>query len=119
MHVRALAAPLAPGLLQARGQIVRRAPGDRGLLNPAPSDPLVKQTVAFLRALRSPAVRRGVKRAAKPLFIAALAQYLVLRALLLPVSMALKLVSFWPVESCWPVESFSATCGPLDCQSRE
>ncbi|GBF98083.1 hypothetical protein Rsub_10312 [Raphidocelis subcapitata] len=75
--------------------------------------------LAFVRALRSPAVWAGVKRAAKPIVIAAVAQYLVLRALLLPVSLVLRLVGLLkqptPTFSSHDFVAKSLSIYPLVC----
>jgi hypothetical protein len=58
--------------------------------------PYPAKALAFLAACRSPAVLRSIKRAAKPLVIAAISQYLALMALLAPINLALRLVREWP-----------------------
>lgn len=63
------------------------------VLSPSLSGGMLMQVMAFLSAVRSPAVLRSVRAAAKPMLIAAACQYAALMALLLPIKIILRLVS--------------------------
>ena len=67
---------------------------------------------AFFDACRSKAVQASIKKAGKPIVLAALAQWAALAALLLPISIGLRLVRICLVLPCTrQMRSF----GPTKC----
>jgi hypothetical protein len=80
----------------------------------------ILQVLAFVSACRSAAVRASVKKAAKPILIAAAAQYAILMALLLPVNALLRAVAFLTASkslafSAHQVVASSLAIYPLVC----